>query len=57
MKVVRAARALMVDKGLDREGWKLWNRLTLELTNEQVLGTTDDGQPQGAAYVRNGPTA
>ena len=53
VKVVRAARALMVDKGLDREGWKLWNRLTLELTNEPVLGTTDDGQPQGQAYVRN----
>src|ERR1700741_3797772 len=25
VKVVRAARALMVDKGLDREGWKLCN--------------------------------
>ena len=24
VKVVRAARALMVDKGLDRDGWKLW---------------------------------
>ena len=52
VKVVRAARALMVDKGLDREGWKLWNRLTKELTNEPVLGTTDEGQPQGQAYVR-----
>ena len=53
VKVVRAARALMVDKGLDREGWKLWNRLTRDLTNEPVLGTTDEGQPQGQAYVRN----
>jgi heterodisulfide reductase subunit D len=53
VKVVRAARALMVDKGLDRKGWKLWDRLTRELTNEPVLGTTDDGQPQGQAYVRN----
>ena len=39
VKVVRAARALMVDKGLDRDGWKLWNRLTNELKNEPVLGT------------------
>jgi ferredoxin len=53
VKVVRAARALMVDKGLDREGWKLWTRLTKDLTNEPVLGTTDEGQPQGQAYVRN----
>ena len=52
VKVVRAARALMVDKGLDRDGWKLWNRLTKELTNEPVLGTTDEGQPQGQPYVR-----
>ena len=53
VKVVRAARALMVDKGLDREGWKLWTRLTKDLTNEPVLGTADEGQPQGQAYVRN----
>ena len=51
--MVRAARALLVDKGLDRDGWKLWNRLTRDLTNEPVLGTTDEGQPQGQAYVRN----
>ena len=38
VKVVRAARALMVDKGLDREGWKLWTRLTNELKGEPVLG-------------------
>ena len=25
VKVVRTARALMVEKGLDRDGWKLWN--------------------------------
>jgi heterodisulfide reductase subunit D len=49
VKVVRAARALMVDKGLDRDGCKLWNRLTRDLTNEPVLGTTDEGR----AYVRN----
>src|SRR5215204_5346509 len=26
VSVVKAMRALMVDKGLDREQWKLWNR-------------------------------
>ncbi len=53
VKVVRAARALMVDKGLDREGWRIWNERTRELTNEPVLGVADEGQPQGQAYVRD----
>ena len=52
VKVVRAMRAMMVDKGLDREGWKLWNRLTDEYKNEPVLGT-DGTQPNGQAYVRD----
>ena len=52
VKVVRAARALMVDKGLDRDGWKLWNRLTNELKNEPVLGT-ENGQPNGQGHVRD----
>ena len=52
VKVVRAARALLVDKGLDRQGWKLWNRLTNELRNEPVLGT-DGGQPNGQEHVRD----
>ena len=52
VKVVRAARALMVDKGLDRDGWKLWNRLTNELKNEPVLGT-GNGQPAGQDHVRD----
>ena len=52
VKVVRAARALMVDKGLDRDGWKLWNRLTNELKNEPVLGT-GNGQPNGQDHVRD----
>ena len=38
VKIVRAMRALMVDKGLDREQWKIWNRLTNEFKNEPVLG-------------------
>ena len=53
VKVVKAARALMVDKGLDRGGWKLWNERTRELTNEPVLGVRDTGQPQGQPYVRD----
>ncbi|MGH3339705.1 MAG: (Fe-S)-binding protein, partial [Propionibacteriaceae bacterium] len=52
VKVVRAARALMVDKGLDRDGWKLWNRLTNDLKNEPVLGT-GNGQPNGQDHVRD----
>jgi heterodisulfide reductase subunit D len=52
VKVVRAARALMVDEGLDRDGWKLWNRLTNELKNEPVLGTAN-GQPGGQDHVRD----
>ena len=52
VKVVRAARALLVDKGLDREGWKLWNRLTDELKNEPVLGV-ENGQPNGQEHVRD----
>lgn len=53
VKVVKAARALMVDKGLDRPGWKHWNERTRELTNEPVLGVEDAGQPQGQPYVRD----
>jgi heterodisulfide reductase subunit D len=52
VKVVRAMRALMVDQGLDREGWKLWNRLTDELKNEPVLGV-QNGQPNGQEHVRD----
>ncbi len=52
VKVVRAMRAMMVDKGLDREGWKAWNRLTDELKNEPVLGVEGD-QPNGQAQVRD----
>ena len=48
VKVVRAARALLVDKGLDRDGWKRWNRLTRDLTNEPVLGTTRAGGARGS---------
>jgi len=49
---VRAMRAVLVDKGLDREKWKVWNRLTDELKNEPVLGI-EAGQPNGQAHVRD----
>ena len=52
VKVVRAMRALMVDKGLDREQWKIWNRLTNELKNEPVLGVAGD-KPNGQEHVRD----
>jgi heterodisulfide reductase subunit D len=52
VKVVRAMRGLMVEKGLDREQWKLWNRLTDELKNEPVLGL-DGEQPSGQEHVRD----
>jgi heterodisulfide reductase subunit D len=53
VQVVRAARALMVDEGLDREQWQLWNRLTNELRNEPVLGTNSDTKPNGQDHVRD----
>ena len=52
VKVVRAARALLVDKGLDRDGWKGWNARTRELNNEPVLGLNGDA-PQGQDHVRD----
>jgi heterodisulfide reductase subunit D len=52
VKVVRAMRALMVDKGLDPEQWRLWNRLTNELKNEPVLGVDGD-QPNDQDHVRD----
>jgi heterodisulfide reductase subunit D len=52
VKVVRAMRALLVDKGLDRQNWQVWNRLTEELKNEPVLGATN-GQPNGQEHVRD----
>ncbi|WP_210435163.1 (Fe-S)-binding protein [Saccharopolyspora sp. ASAGF58] len=52
VKVVRAMRAMLVDKGLDREKWKVWNRLTNELKNEPVLGVEGD-QANGQAQVRD----
>src|SRR5215212_12057000 len=52
VSVVKAMRALMVDKGLHREQWKLWNRLTDSLKNEPVLGVEENGQPNGQEHVR-----
>jgi heterodisulfide reductase subunit D len=53
VSVVKAMRALMVDKGLHREQWKLWNRLTDSLKNEPVLGVEENGQPNGQEHVRD----
>jgi heterodisulfide reductase subunit D len=53
VKVVRAARALLVDAGLDRERWRAWNRLTNERKNEPVLGELDGGPPAMQAHVRD----
>jgi hypothetical protein len=52
VKVVWAALALMVDKGLDPAGWTLWTRLTNELKGESDLGT-DGGEPNGQKRVRD----
>lgn len=52
VKVVRAMRAMLVDKGLDRQKWQQWNRLTDELKNEPVLGVDGD-KPTGQDNVRD----
>ena len=38
--VVKAMRALMVETGNEREGWRLWNERLAEDHNEPVLGET-----------------
>ena len=38
--VVKAMRALMVETGNEREGWKLWNERLAQDHNEPVLGET-----------------
>ena len=38
--VVKAMRALMVESGNEREGWKLWNERLAQDHNEPVLGET-----------------
>jgi heterodisulfide reductase subunit D len=52
-KVVRGVRAMMVDRGLEPESWRLWNRLTDEQKNEPVLGEANGGQPAGQDRVRD----
>lgn len=52
VNVVRAMRAMLVDKGLDRQNWQQWSRLTDELKNEPVLGMEGD-QPNGQDHVRD----
>jgi Fe-S oxidoreductase len=47
--VVKAMRALMVETGNERPGWKLWNERLVEAHNEPVLGDT----PVSQEHVRD----
>jgi heterodisulfide reductase subunit D len=49
--VVKAMRALMVDTGNEREGWKLWNERLAERHNEPVLGDVDVSQEHVADWA------
>jgi heterodisulfide reductase subunit D len=42
--VVKAVRALAVDKGVHQPGWRTWNARTNERTHEPVLGHVDVSQ-------------
>ena len=47
--VVKAMRALMVETGNEREGWKLWNERLAQAHNEPVLGEV----PVSQEHVRD----
>jgi heterodisulfide reductase subunit D len=49
--VVKAMRALMVDTGNEREGWKLWNERLAERHNEPVLGDVPVSQEHVADWA------
>ena len=50
--VVKAMRALMVDSGNDREGWRLWNERLEERHNEPVLGDVPVSQEHVADWAQ-----
>jgi heterodisulfide reductase subunit D len=49
--VVKAMRALMVDTGNEREGWRLWNQRLAERHNEPVLGEIPVSQEHVADWA------
>ena len=49
--VVKAMRALMVETGNEREGWKLWNERLAEDHNEPVLGDVPVSQEHVADWA------
>ena len=49
--VVKAMRALMVETGNEREGWKLWNERLAEHHNEPVLGDVPVSQEHVADWA------
>ena len=49
--VVKAMRALMVETGNEREGWKLWNERLAQDHNEPVLGETRVSQEHVADWA------
>jgi len=51
VKVVKAMRALMVETGNEREGWKLWNERLAAHHNEPVLGEIDVSQEHVADWA------
>jgi heterodisulfide reductase subunit D len=49
--VVKAMRALMVETGNEREGWRLWNERLAQDHNEPVLGETRVSQEHVADWA------
>src|SRR3712207_3914035 len=49
--VVKAMRALMVETGNERAGWKLWNERLAEAHNEPVLGDVPVSQAHVADWA------
>ena len=49
--VVKAMRALMVETGNERDGWKLWNERLAQDHNEPVLGETRVSQEHVADWA------
>ena len=49
--VVKAMRALMVESGNERDGWRIWNQRLAEDHNEPVLGDTRVSQEHVADWA------